>query len=351
MKPGTVRWYELDDRQFSSHHHVSSLIDLALESGIDSHKLLRQTKLFYEDLIAKPLFINGEQFCRIVENAQRWVDIPDLSFRWGHRLFPGHYDGYSKLLSHAQTLQELLDCFCESPFLTPMMRLSQWQDQHTLYLEWQPEIGLHHVQPFFIEAYTVGITSLVNWFYQQKLPWRFGFSAAYSRQPEVDQVYLGDSVQWGIGVNLIMIDRDYLTLPIEEHNRRPCSWGEYRMAIDACRLHQQRQLPGLCHVIRQGFMNDLERVPSLNELAQQLGMSSATLKRKLAKQHTSYQQLLDEAKLSASLKLMQQQAYGNNQLAEHLQVGDVNNFRKAFKRWCGLTPTALKERLDALVPN
>ena len=77
-------------------------------------------------------------------------------------------------------------------------------------------------------------------------------------------------------------------------------------------------------------------------------MSPATLKRKLSKHHFNYQRIQDLARLSISLKLIQKDDFKNIDLADYLKIKDVNNFRRAFKRWCGMTPAVIKKKFQHL---
>ncbi|MEK1834931.1 MAG: AraC family transcriptional regulator, partial [Pseudomonas sp.] len=45
-------WYETDSRFIPGHYQPATLIDLALSRDIDSHRLLRGTGLFHEDILA-----------------------------------------------------------------------------------------------------------------------------------------------------------------------------------------------------------------------------------------------------------------------------------------------------------
>ena len=98
--------YENDDPMYSAHHHAALLIDLV--QGRSSHKLLSGTGLFYEDVVSGEKNISAQQFLRLIKNAQSEYQHNDLSFRWGHTLWPGHYDSFSQLLGNCQNLYQTL---------------------------------------------------------------------------------------------------------------------------------------------------------------------------------------------------------------------------------------------------
>lgn len=81
---------------------------------------------------------------------------------------------------------------------------------------------------------------------------------------------------------------------------------------------------------------------SLEHTAEQMEMSVATIKRKLSQHNTSFQRLLDQHRQQQAIFKLTEQGLSNEQVAEQLNFNDPTNFRRAIKRWTGLTPSALK---------
>ncbi|MGJ8580744.1 MAG: helix-turn-helix domain-containing protein [Psychromonas sp.] len=73
-------------------------------------------------------------------------------------------------------------------------------------------------------------------------------------------------------------------------------------------------------------------------IANSLGTSVRTLKRKLHEQGTSLRKVFDEVRLQQACELIDQDIYDYQALAEKLSYTHVNNFVRAFKRWSGITP-------------
>lgn len=340
-----LTWYENDRGMFPAHFHAANLMDLLQQRDISSHLFLKKTKIFYEDIKTGKVNLSAQQFCQFLDNAKNLYREPELSFRWGHGLFPGHFDGFSQALSHGDTLNDLLNTFCKFPQLTPMMRLRRWEDEHTVYLQWVDEIGLANQYDFLVEGYSTAIISLVNWFYSEKLPWRLGFSMAEPRNREEYEVNLGPDLQFELGVDIIMLERSWLDQVIPEKNRKPISQAALSIALSQCEDDLKHLPMGIIQCVLSLQVSKLPESISLNSMAQLLGMSSATLKRKLAKHDVTYQRIQDLARLNVSLELIQKRGLKNTELADQLNITDANNFRKAFKRWSGMTPAAIKKRL------
>lgn len=82
-------WYETDSRFIPGHYQPAALIDLALSRDIDSHRLLRGTGLFHDDILAGQSRISPQQFLGLIDNSRRLLDASDSSFLFGQRLLPG----------------------------------------------------------------------------------------------------------------------------------------------------------------------------------------------------------------------------------------------------------------------
>lgn len=88
-------------------------------------------------------------------------------------------------------------------------------------------------------------------------------------------------------------------------------------------------------------------VRSLEEVADQLHVSSRTLKRRLAELGTSYSDILDAERKRRAVTLLRTTTLTIDEIAERLGYSDVANFGRAFRRWTGSTPGAVRRRRAA----
>lgn len=73
-------------------------------------------------------------------------------------------------------------------------------------------------------------------------------------------------------------------------------------------------------------------------------VSTRTLKRRLAVAGTTFSDLLDDLRRERALLLVDDRALTLDQIAYRLGYSDVANFTRAFRRWTGATPAALRKR-------
>lgn len=81
---------------------------------------------------------------------------------------------------------------------------------------------------------------------------------------------------------------------------------------------------------------DLARLRA-DSVAESLGMSSTTLRRRLRADHTNYQFLLDRARQYRCEQVLKQTWQPGKCLADELGYLEVNSFYRAFRRWTGLS--------------
>lgn len=81
-----------------------------------------------------------------------------------------------------------------------------------------------------------------------------------------------------------------------------------------------------------------------DSVAESLGMSSTTLRRRLRADHTCYQFLLDRARQYRCEQLLRDAWRPGKCLADELGYLEVNSFYRAFRRWTGLSYSEYKIR-------
>jgi len=336
--------YECDTRFIAAHHQPAVLIDLALSRGIGSHQLLRGTGLFYEDITSGRARISPAQLLTLISNAQRLLDADDSSFLLGQRLLPGHYGETSHALNHACTLLQALEHLQQfrallSPLLTPRLLL----DDKQAHLYWVESWGTEEQQRFLVEASLTAVVAMIRRLSGERLPWRFYFSYSQPRHIEQYWVHLSENLTFDSQWTMMSLPRKYLHTPWPN-----ASTTAGQVAQQASHA-QLASLGWQCSFIDQLYdylLANIRAPLNLERVAQAFEMSPASLKRKLQKQGTHFQEQLDLVRKHVALYLYQMKGYSNEEVASYLCFNDTTNFRRSFKRWTGLVPSSLSQLFD-----
>ena len=78
--------------------------------------------------------------------------------------------------------------------------------------------------------------------------------------------------------------------------------------------------------------------PTSSELADILGIGLRTLARRLEREGTNYQKLLDEIRCTMACELLEFTQLSVGEVAEALSYAQQSNFGKAFSNWTGMSP-------------
>ena len=206
-----TRWYETDSRFIPGHYQPATLIDLALSRDIDSHRLLRGTGLFHEDILAGQTRLSPQQFLALIGNSRRLLDADDSSFLFGQRLLPGHYGAASHALGHAQNLDQALEILIQQQvLLSPLVTLRLELDEHHAYLYWLDSCGAGEHWRFLLEASMTSLVAMSQWLSGERLPWTASFSHAEPRYVEQYWVHLGEDTRFERPLDMLSIPREHL---------------------------------------------------------------------------------------------------------------------------------------------
>mgnify|MGYP003577494449 CR=1 FL=1 len=94
----------------------------------------------------------------------------------------------------------------------------------------------------------------------------------------------------------------------------------------------------------RGSVADSEALPLFEHIAANLGTTAATLRRRLADEGTSYQQIKDQLRSDAAIDYLCNSGLSVDEIAVRLGFQDTSAFHRAFKRWTGVQPGEYRRR-------
>ena len=86
--------------------------------------------------------------------------------------------------------------------------------------------------------------------------------------------------------------------------------------------------------------------PKIDDVARELGMSSRTLRRRLAEQALIYTELVEEVRHKLALRYLNDKNIMLTQAAYLLGYADLATFNHAFRRWTGSSPSGYRQKSE-----
>ena len=150
------------------------------------------------------------------------------------------------------------------------------------------------------------------------------------------------SVKFGAPSNRLTFASSLLSLPIARADASLCA------LLDRHAEELLAKFPPRDSLIDQvrGIIADEFRGgdPSLERVADQLGLTPRTLQRKLHELGTSHNELLDQMRRQLAMRYLREHEMAICEVAYLLGFSESSSFHRAFKRWTGITPKEYRGR-------
>lgn len=118
----------------------------------------------------------------------------------------------------------------------------------------------------------------------------------------------------------------------------------HRMLIEICdgELDQLKRREGLSGRVRELLVENAGRPIPIRRLADRLRLPERSLRRRLADENTSVTELQDELRLQLAIGLLRDTRLNLDDIAAALGFSEAASFRRAFRRWTRMTPSAFR---------
>lgn len=306
---------------------LPELLAAAARRDIPEHTLLQGSRIFAADLQFSQTRLSYQDWRHICHNASRFSS-PELAWVSGQALyFQSH--PFASLLRAAPNKRMALRWLCRLrrlffPFL--FAKLKRVSDGWLLTLQPLPGQPLDAGHRFSIEMALAFCHQVLNdksvtlTGRQELSPYSQGRVIV---SPDTYRVYWPDPV-------------------LTSHNAKGAT-VDYLHQARICR-QQALLLPRSISAAEQVYnvlASALPALPTLDQCAAQLAVSSSGLKRQLSDFGCNFSRLQDKVREDAAVQLLSKEQ-SNRQLAQALGFSDEHNFRRAFKRWTGMLPSSFR---------
>ncbi len=230
------------------------------------------------------------------------------------------------------------------------LKLEEKGDEARLYIRFDNPHGLD--ETFFITSLYVIWLRLSSWLIDRPiLPERIQFAF---REPAFVEEYpymFPCRQSFGKGEHVLVFNCAVLDAPIRQDvetlarflEGAPASLLTWFRSDRSATARVKRQL-----LTREGLQTRME-LPAFEHVAQTLGLSTHTLRRRLRDEGHSFQQIKDTLRRGRAIHLLQNTALPVAAIAEDLGFSEAAAFTRAFKKWTGLPPAEFRAHPEGCV--
>ncbi len=156
----------------------------------------------------------------------------------------------------------------------------------------------------------------------------------------VYEAHFGCPVHFEAERDALLLSDDMLSAPNKLGDETIARFFDQHLAAE---LAARTDDTGLEQRVRIAVSQTLsEGVPTVTDIASQLGMSGRTLQRRLSDKGASFQGLVDLARRELAEQLLRDTDYSLAEVAFLTGFAEQSGFTRAFKRWAGQTPRSYR---------
>ena len=320
-------------------HSIAAIVSELAGEGIAPSETLKGTGLLGTQLDNHATRVSYQQIDIVVRNALRLSSQFDLALRAGRRMRVTAYGMYGYALLSSPTLKAARDFAAKyilvvGPFCDGKVNAYDELVEVTIEpLYWlDPMDDLHRFAVEFALAAHLTAT-------RDRIGAQFTFSRIFLDYAPPLCVDAYDALfECPIMFGQDRCGYEYLRID------GPAQLGDPRshsMAREMCEqlLAEVGRAGGVAADIRRILIEQPGRYPSIEAVAEKLSMYPRALRRKLEAEGASYRELLAEVRMRLAIEYLCKTRMTNEEIANRLGYSDAANFRHAFIRWTGKSPT------------
>jgi len=330
-------------------HYISSdylilLAEIAFERGIAASELFSDTGLDEALLLQPDTSVGHESGLCFVERFCQLTDDITIAVEFGQRMTLSKHGALGYAAQYSETMADAGDKmtrFVETR--AQLFVMERASDDQLRRLVITPRFDSEKAVPFLILAFLTSIETICR---------TLMGDAGKSTLSEI-HIALPDSNPELEGSDLLpncqirVADKNMLLWPADSFFSQLPFFNPQMESVTEQKLQKILSLvkepDSLREKVEQIIRRDLARLPTTENMAEQLHMSAATLNRKLKAEGVSFQQIKDELRFEQAKELLAQDI-SLDAVAAQLGYSDASNFTKAFKNWAGQSPAQYRNK-------
>ena len=321
--------------------YVRQIADQLEGMGVDIDRWLGRSALSREQLNGPSLALAYPTFQTLARDALSMSGEPALGLLIGERLLANSHGmvGYAALSSGTiRQALELVEHY--APLRTSLISISHTLDAAELRIVFGEPRPLGDMQRLVLEAIILTIKNVLDSISMGDCQVRmiaFPFDAP-DYAPLARDFFRCD-VRYGQSWAGAVLPREVIDVPLKMGDPEA-----FREAAQICEreLGKLTANESLAARVRRLLLEKQNGFPSLPVTARMLRMTPRTLHRRLVDEGTSFHALLEDVRRTLAVEHVKSGRFAIEEIAYMLGYSDLANFRRAFRRWESVPPSAYR---------
>ncbi|EDY86659.1 AraC-type DNA-binding domain-containing protein [gamma proteobacterium HTCC5015] len=323
-------------------HFAVSAVEGARRQNIPLERVLEGTGIAPDTLQTEGGSVDPSAFAKLIQRL--WVLLEDEFMGLGpSRSKPGTFATMCQLVIHAPNLEVMLKRGARFYGLfEDALNIELSRDDSSAFITFNNTFNRFDANHFLEESLLVIWHRTACWMVDQLIPLKSArFSYPAPPHQSAYKAIFNTELHFDQAVTQLEFPAKFLELPVAQSER---TLVEFLRESPADLLARPAKDESYAGRIRALIGYDIEcDLPAFESVAEQLGLSPQTLRRRLKEEGTSYQELKDLIRRDIALHFLNKPQYSIHEIAQKVGFAEPSAFHRAFKKWVGLTPSDYRQ--------
>lgn len=329
---------------------LALLVEALVSEGVPLHEALRHVGVPHDKLHSAQFLVSVEQLVTACRNAIRLSQDPQLPLRIGSSIHVSAYGMYGYAILCGTDFRKIFEFAVKYHVLAAPLSAISFAERDGMGV-WTFEPVLHHAIDERLYRFIVEFQISVHISLQRDVmgpafaPSEIALTYPQAKDFWLAEEVVGCPVRYEQAANQMIFDSKWLDDPPKLGNRTT-----YAVVEKLCDelLSDLALRTGVAGKIRMILLRDMANRPTFAAIARLLGVTTRTLRRQLHHQGMSFRQLVEELRTQVAVKYLRETIMTNEDIALALGFSDASNFRHAFRRSTGKTPSEFRRKAHPL---
>lgn len=324
---------------FVPYYAMRGVVNFLRHRGVPLDKILMTLNCSEEALNRQQQTFTSSDYFALYQLGMKKLDAVNIGFQHGKVLdlsewgILGHIVMASDDLRSALAYQKRYQCLMSS-----LGQAYHQVEQQQVTMRWLSEANTP--ADIIEQVITAWVSFAFRYTISEQKPIAVHFVHSASADPAQYKEYFGCPVHFDSSFNGVVVDEKSLEVPLISSNKEVlqalCNHAELQLA--------EKKTQASLLVIRQFIIEQLPEtgVPSLQQVAEHLGISTRQLQRKFQKEGTNLTELIEAVRTNLAIAYLTQSDHKLAYVAQMLGYSEQSAFQRAFKRWTGETPQSFR---------